>query len=77
LFRSRDVGETWERLDLGDVPPGRMMQVAIDPAVPSRISCGTYSGEIYSSNDEGKTWQKTMLPVESTRSLHIYPMLCG
>ena len=45
LFRSRDIGETWERLDLGDVPPGRMMQVAIDPSVPSRISCGAYSGE--------------------------------
>ena len=77
LFRSRDVGETWERLDLGDVPPGRMMQVAIDPSVPSRISCGSYSGEIYSSSDGGQTWQKSLLPVESTRSLHIYPMVCG
>ena len=77
LFRSSDVGETWERLDLGDVPPGRMMQVAIDPAVPSRISCGAYTGEIYSSTDNGQTWNKTMLPVEPTRSLHIYPMVCG
>lgn len=77
LFRSRDIGETWERLDLGDVPPGRMMQVAIDSAVPSRISCGAYSGEIYSSSDGGQTWSKSMLPVESTRSLHIYPMVCG
>ena len=77
LFRSRDIGETWERLDLGDLPPGRMMQVAIDPAAPSRISCGAYSGEIYSSSDGGQTWKKSMLPVESTRSLHIYPMVCG
>ena len=77
LFRSRDVGETWERLDLGDVPPGRMMQVAIDPAAPSRISCASYSGEVYSSSDGGQTWMKSMLPVESTRSLHIYPMVCG
>ena len=77
LFRSRDVGETWERLNLGDVPPGRMMQVAIDPAAPSRISCAAYSGEIYSSIDAGQTWKKTMLPVESTRSLHVYPMVLG
>ena len=77
LFRSRDVGETWERIDLGEVPPGRMMQVAIDPAVPSRLSCASYSGEVYSSHDGGQTWEKTMLPVESTRSVHIYPMLCG
>ncbi len=77
LFRSRDVGATWERLDLGDVPPGRMMQVAIDPAAPNRISCASYSGEVYHSHDGGQTWAKTMLPVESTRSVHIYPMVCG
>ena len=77
LFRSRDVGQTWERLDLGDVPPGRMMQVSVDPAAPSRISCAAYSGEVYSSSDGGQTWSKSMLPVESTRSLHIYPMVCG
>ncbi len=77
LFRSRDVGQTWERLDLGDVPPGRMMQVAIDQAAPTRISCASYSGEVYHSHDEGRNWKKTMLPVESTRSLHVYPMVCG
>ena len=77
LFRSRDVGRTWERLDLGDVPPGRMMQVAIDPAAPTRMSCASYSGEVYHSSDGGDSWTKTMLPVESTRYLHIYPMVCG
>ena len=77
LFRSRDLGQNWERLDLGDVPPGRMMQVAIDPAAPDRISCASYSGEVYSSNDGGASWKRTMMPVESTRSLHIYPMVCG
>ena len=77
LFRSHDVGETWERLELGDVPPGRMMQVAIDPGDSNRISCGAYSGEIYSSSDGGQTWKKSVLPVESTRDVHIYPLVCG
>jgi photosystem II stability/assembly factor-like uncharacterized protein len=77
LFRSRDVGETWERIDLGDVPPGRMMQIAIDAGAPSRISCAAYSGEVYSSSDNGQSWSKSMLPVEPTRSLHIYPLVCG
>jgi photosystem II stability/assembly factor-like uncharacterized protein len=54
-----------------------MMQVAIDPAIPSRISCASYSGEVYSSQDGGSSWEKSELPVESTRSLHIYPMVCG
>lgn len=77
LWRSRDAGETWERLDLGDIPPGRMMQVAIDPANPSRISCAAYSGEVYSSADGGAAWEKSALPGESTRHRHIYPLICG
>ena len=77
LFRSRDTGETWERVDVGEVPPGRMMQVAIDQADPSRVCCAAYSGEVYSSADGGQSWQKSMVPVETSRSLHVYPMVCG
>ena len=77
LFRSRDTGETWERVDVGDIPPGRMMQVAIDPANPSRVCCTAYSGEVYSSTDGGLNWDKSMLPVKTSRSLHVYPMVCG
>ena len=77
LSRSLDGGETWERVDVGDIPPGRMMQVAIDPANPSRVCCTAYSGEVYSSNDGGLNWDKSMLPVKTSRSLHVYPMVCG
>ena len=77
LFRSRDVGETWEKLDLGEVPPGRMMQVAIDPAAPEHIYCTAYSGEVYSSSDGGAHWNKSILPIETTRYRHVYPMVCG
>ncbi|GIT43764.1 MAG: hypothetical protein Ct9H300mP11_17000 [Chloroflexota bacterium] len=35
LFRSRDVGETWDRLDLGETVPGRMMAISIDQAAPT------------------------------------------
>ena len=77
LYRSRDIGETWERIDIGDVPPGRMMQVSIDPAAPSYLCCAAYSGEVYISADGGQTWEKSMLPVETSRSLHVYPLVCG
>ena len=77
LFRSRDIGETWERVDLGDVPPGRLMQIAIDPAAPSHLCCAAYSGEVYSSADGGQSWEKSLLPVEASRSLHVYPLVCG
>ena len=77
LFRSRDVGETWDRLDLGETVPGRMMQIAIDRAAPDHIYCASYSGEVYSSSDGGSNWSRSNLPAESSRYLHIYPMVCG
>ena len=77
LFRSRDVGETWDRLDLGETVPGRMMQIAIDSAAPDHIYCAAYSGEVYSSSDGGSSWTRSNLPGESSRYLHIYPMVCG
>ena len=77
LFRSRDVGETWERVDLGETAPSRMFQIAIDPAAPSHIHCCTYYGLVYSSEDGGSSWSKSQVPAEMSRSNHVYPMVCG
>ncbi len=77
LFRSRDLGETWERLDIGDTPPSRMFAVAIDRAAPSRVFCCTGYGHFFSSGDGGKTWSKAQVPVQMSRSRHVYPMVCG
>ena len=77
LFRSRDLGDTWERLDIGDTPQSRMFQIAIDRAAPSRIYCCTGYGHFYASDDGGETWIGSRLPVELTRSRHVYPMACG
>jgi hypothetical protein len=41
------------------------------------MSCAAYSGEVYDSSDGGSTWEKTMLPVEASRYVHIYPLVCG
>jgi photosystem II stability/assembly factor-like uncharacterized protein len=77
LFRSRDIGETWERVDLGETPPSRMFQIAIDRAAPSHVYCCAYFGEVYSSHDGGDTWSKGQVPGPLTRSRHVYPMVCG
>ena len=77
LYRSRDAGETWERLDLGEVPPSRMSQVAVDPASPSHLYCCTNMGEVFSSYDEGDTWSKSLVPGEVSRARHVYRMTCG
>ena len=77
LFRSRDVGDTWERVNLGEDAPGRMFQVAIDAANPSHIYCCTYAGRVYASHDGGTTWATSQVPDEMSRSTHVYPMACG
>ena len=77
IFRSRDVGETWERMDLGEEPPARMFQVVIEESNPSHIHCCTYGGQVYSSHDRGTTWVKSQIPEEMSRPIHPYPMACG
>ena len=77
LFRSRDAGESWERLDLGDTPSSRMMQIAVDPADSDRVYCSTHNGQVYASDDRATTWTKSRLPLETSRSRHVYAMACG
>jgi photosystem II stability/assembly factor-like uncharacterized protein len=77
LFRSRNIGETWERVDIGDTPPSRMSQIAIDRADPSHVYCCAMHGQVYGSRDGGQTWQKSQLPAETMRSRRIYAMACG
>ena len=77
LFRSRDVGETWERIDIGGMPPSRMFQIAIDRAAPSNVFCCAGYGQFYSSGDGGDNWTGSEIPVEMSRSRHVYPMVSG
>jgi photosystem II stability/assembly factor-like uncharacterized protein len=77
LFQSNDSGETWKRVDIGEVPPSRMFQVAIDPLQPSQMYCCTGYGHIFSSHDHGVSWSMSQLPVALSRGRHIYPMVCG
>ena len=77
LFRSHDIGETWERVDLGDTPPNRMFQVAIDRRASSHVYCCTRDGLVYSSHDGGNAWTKSQVPAEMSRGRHVYPMVCG
>jgi len=78
LFRSRDIGETWEQVDLGATSPKRMFQIAVDRAEPSHVYCCNYDGRVYSSHDHGETWSGTSQePGEMSRSRHVYPMVCG
>lgn len=78
LFKTRDLWNTWEQVDLGEIPTSRTFEVTIDQAAPSHIYCGALLGPVYSSYDEGKTWSHSQLPVgQMSRNHHIYSMACG
>lgn len=77
LFRSRDTGQTWERLDIGGAPPSRMAKIAVDRANPTFIACCAMLGQVHFTRDGGQTWDKTQVPEELSRGRHVYPMVWG
>ena len=62
LFRSSDLGDTWERLDHGVEPRSTMMAVAINARRPSQVFCATRGGQVFGSLDGGATWREYPLP---------------
>ncbi|CAI8005335.1 Xyloglucanase Xgh74A [Geodia barretti] len=77
LVRSTDAGETWERVDIGEVAPARMFQIAIDRNAPRNVYCCDRDGHVYCSNDAGNEWTRTDVPVEMSRGRHVYPMIAA
>jgi hypothetical protein len=61
VFRSRDAGESWQRLDRG--LPSRAWHTVLRQAMahnggaPLDLVFGTTSGEVWGSHDEGDSWK--------------------
>jgi photosystem II stability/assembly factor-like uncharacterized protein len=62
LYRSRDGGETWRRFDQGVEPASTMMAVAPHPADPDTVFCNTRLGQVFGTEDGGRSWQEYRLP---------------
>jgi photosystem II stability/assembly factor-like uncharacterized protein len=73
LYRSRDVGQTWQRFDKVK-PHGTLMSVGLHPVDANQIYIGARYGEVFGTQDGGETWQATPLP-PGVR--HIYALACG
>jgi len=66
LFRSRDRGDTWEKLTpdlsygdkthLGDIPHQLVISISESPKKKGVIYAGTDDGRLHLSMDDGKTW---------------------
>jgi len=74
LFRSRDGGEAWERVDMGIQPKSTMFGLTLDRREPARMYCATRGGEVFGSRDQGATWNAYPLPQGATQA---YALACA
>src|SRR5215469_5508869 len=56
LLKSSDGGDSWTRVEMGLKPQHTMFALAFDERQPTRMSCATNGGEVYSSLDGGESW---------------------
>jgi photosystem II stability/assembly factor-like uncharacterized protein len=74
LFRSKDGGLSWTRVDMGVKPKTTMFAVAFDERQPKRMYCATSGGEVFASEDGGESWAERPLPAGATQ---VYAMGCA
>jgi len=73
VFRTRDGGESWQRLDRG-LPP-RAWHTVLRQALthnggtPLKLVFGTTSGEVWGSNDEGDSWSSLVMGLPKIMSV--------
>jgi photosystem II stability/assembly factor-like uncharacterized protein len=73
LFRSQDVGKTWQRFDKVQ-PHGTLMSVCLHHGDPKQVYVAARYGEVFGTDDGGATWRETPLPQGVQ---HIYALACG
>ena len=74
LYRSQDLGESWSRFDHGLSIDSTLMTVATSAATPDRIYCAARKGQVFGTEDGGKSWQEYPLP-EFVQG--VYALACG
>ena len=62
LYRSENLGETWNRFDHGLTVRGTMMAVSAHPRDPARVYCVSRCGQVFGTEDAGGSWREYPLP---------------
>jgi photosystem II stability/assembly factor-like uncharacterized protein len=62
LYRSRDLGGSWQRIDHGVKANGTMMSVAVAGDDPNRVYCVSRCGQVFGTEDGAASWQEYRLP---------------
>ena len=74
VYRSDDVGKTWTRFDRGIKADATMMGVIPHPTDPNQVYAISRVGQVFGTQDGGKTWSESRLPEGSRDS---YCIACG
>ena len=74
LFRSKDGGASWNRVDMGVKPQSTMFTLAFDKRQPKRMYSAASGGEVFASEDGGQSWAERPLPEGATQ---VYAMACA
>jgi photosystem II stability/assembly factor-like uncharacterized protein len=62
LWKSDDQGESWQRFDHGVSVDSTMMHIAQSPTNAERVYCGARRGQVFGTEDGGKSWREFRLP---------------
>jgi photosystem II stability/assembly factor-like uncharacterized protein len=74
VYRSDDVGKTWTRFDHGIKAEATMMGVIPHPSDPNQVYAISRCGQVFGTQDGGKSWSESRLPEGSRDS---YCIACG
>jgi photosystem II stability/assembly factor-like uncharacterized protein len=74
LFRSTDGGASFTRVKMGVEPKTTVFALAFDERQPRRMFAATSGGEVFASEDGGKSWAGRHLPEGATQ---VYAMACA
>lgn len=73
LYRSEDMGQTWQRFDHDVSPHSTMMTVSASRQDANRVYCATRGGQVFGTHDGGSTWQEYPLPAGLQ---DVYAVIC-
>ena len=74
LFRSKDGGASWSRVNMGYKPQTTIFALAFDERHPRRMFCAASGGEVFASEDGGESWTERPLPEGASQ---VYAMGCA
>jgi photosystem II stability/assembly factor-like uncharacterized protein len=72
LYRSTDLGQTWSRIDHGVKARATMMGLALHPRDRDQVYGASRCGQVFGTQDGGKTWRESQIPVDD-----VYAIACG